>query len=153
MPYGKIANMAVNRFFDISKAASAASAEVLSTRASNNGDVIERGEQPALSRLEAMRKQGARPWNILSSVDKGFEIPIAITSACAVPELGAQQLKLCCRNSISCLGPSCLLHQPAFALVCQDADRQMGLVFEGAGPVGLVGRAFRAASPGCAAGR
>ena len=77
MPYGKIANMAVDMFFDIPKAAS----EI--------GDVIERGEQPALSRLEAMRKQGARPWNIPSSVDKGFEIPIAITSACAVPELGA----------------------------------------------------------------
>ena len=38
--------------------------------------------------MHAVARQAARPWNIQTSVERGFEIPICITDTTTVPELG-----------------------------------------------------------------
>jgi hypothetical protein len=88
IPYEKVANMAVDMFCDTSHAASAQDAEASSTAASTEGEGTEKLGLPKPSLLQAMERQGARPWNIPAVVERGFEIPICITDTYAVPELG-----------------------------------------------------------------
>ncbi len=87
LPTTKVANLALDMFCDTSL--KAASAEASSTAASAKGDDTETPNQPRANPLHNVARQGARPWSIQKSVERGFEIPICITDTSAVPELGS----------------------------------------------------------------
>ncbi len=86
LTYEKVASLAVDMFCNT--ASKAVSAEASSTVASAKGDETETPSQPRANLLHNVARQGARPWNIQTSVERGFEIPICITDTTTVPELG-----------------------------------------------------------------
>ena len=73
--YEKVANMAIDMFCNTSKAASAGDANASVTPAPAEGEENETLENPKATLHQVMESQGARPWNIPATVEKGFKIP------------------------------------------------------------------------------
>ena len=89
IPLSKVANMALDMFCDTS--ALAPTAAPLTDEGPEEGNPVTKK-----SALETARGQAKKNWAIPQQVEKGFEIPIAITSADVVPELGNfKRLALC----------------------------------------------------------
>ena len=81
IPLSKVASMAMDMFCDTS--ALAPTAAPLTNKGPEEGKPV-----PNNSALGTARCENT-PWRIPAQVEKGFEIPIAITSADVVPELGS----------------------------------------------------------------
>ena len=89
--YDKVANVAVDMFCDASEATKAVSAERQSATKAASTEAGEEGAsrpQPGRSVFEVIRGRETLPWRIPTCVERGFEIPICVTNAYAVPELG-----------------------------------------------------------------
>ena len=52
------------------------------------GNELEKPQVPKESLQETLKHHTERHWKIPRAVERGFEIPVCITAACAVPELG-----------------------------------------------------------------
>ena len=85
------ANLALDMFCHTSHLAASAEpkgAAASLADASAEGDETEKLGRPKPSLLQVMQGQGARPWNVPVAVERGFEIPIAITDLCSPPQTG-----------------------------------------------------------------
>ena len=84
--FDKVANMALDMFCDTSKHASTGEPQV--TAASGVEEAGEAESFAALAALDGAARATEKIWRIPGTVEKGFEIPIAITNCTAVPALG-----------------------------------------------------------------
>ena len=96
IPYDKVVAMAMDLFIETSEAAKVSSTAVA---ASAEGEEIKLGK-PAPSVAEVLNqeaeKTGKRSWKIPAVVEKGYEIPICITSLGVIPEIGKfRRLGMC----------------------------------------------------------
>ena len=94
IPFEKVYNMALDMFIDVSQVASKAepaSDVEAAARAAVHGEEQEHDKfsRPKESLQEVLKKDPSkRKWKIPAAVERGFEIPICISSAGTVPELG-----------------------------------------------------------------
>ena len=84
--------MAMDMFCETAQGAAAVTASTGGSPtkvASADGDGESKAPESLLDISRRQKGEGiARPWKIPSAVERGFEIPIAITDTFAVPELG-----------------------------------------------------------------
>ena len=86
--FGKVANVAVDLYCDASRAKLNTMQPATKPAPTDAGQEGASCPQPSRSVYEDILGQENLPWRIPISVEKGFEIPICVTNAFAVPELG-----------------------------------------------------------------
>ena len=86
--YAKVASVAVDLFCSTAAASQAASADAQQPPAGASGAEDASGQQAQRGVVDIVLQAERLPWRIPDSVERGFEIPICLTAAEAVPELG-----------------------------------------------------------------
>ena len=94
---GKVTNMSIDMFLDSSKVAAyakdAKAASIVGEAASAEDAATELEKLPTgpakESIAELAKRMPRRPWKIGESVERGYEIPIGITSESPMPDFGS----------------------------------------------------------------